>query len=74
MCLQVLNYNLSPGETAHPLEPVDLEMDANTWALIIIGIIIGIILYLIFSKHTDSTDDDELDDWDQQDQLEGDEV
>ena len=71
---QVLNYNLSPGETAHPLELVDLKMEADMWALIIIGIIIGIILYHVFNKHMDSTDDDELDDWDQQDQLEGDEV
>ena len=74
MCFQVLNYNLSPNGTTRPLELGDLEMDANTWVLIIIGIIIGIIIYIIFSKHTDSTDDDELDDWDQQDQLEGDEV
>jgi hypothetical protein len=49
-------------------------MEADMWALIIIGIIIGIILYHVFNKHMDSTDDDELDDWDQQDQLEGDEV
>jgi len=49
-------------------------MDAITWALIIIGIVIGIILYLISNRKTDSTDDDELDDWDQQDQLEGDQV
>jgi uncharacterized membrane-anchored protein YhcB (DUF1043 family) len=49
-------------------------MDSNTWILLIIGIIIGIIFYLISNKHMDSTDDDELDDWDQQDQLEGDDV
>jgi hypothetical protein len=29
---QVLNYNLSPGETAHPLELVDLKMEAIMWA------------------------------------------
>jgi hypothetical protein len=40
------------------------------WILLIIGIIIRISLYLISNKHTDTTDDDELDDWDQQDQLE----
>jgi hypothetical protein len=36
----------------------------------------GIIFYLLFNKHMDSTndDDDELDDWDQQDQLAGDQV
>jgi len=49
-------------------------MDSNMWILLIIGIIIGIIFYLISNKHTTSTDDDELDDWDQQDQLEGDQV
>ena len=55
----------------------DLEeptMDADTWILLIIGVLIGIILYLFSNKHTDSTYYDELDDWDQQDQLEGDQA
>jgi hypothetical protein len=48
-------------------------MDANMWVLLI-GIIVGIIFYLLFNKQMGQTDDDELDDWDQQDQLEGDQV
>ncbi len=72
VCPQAFNLSLSLREAIHlPLE--DFRMDAVTWALIIIGIVIGIILYII-SRNTDSTDDDELDDWDQQDQLEGDQV
>ena len=44
-------------------------MDLYGWVLIIIGIIIGALLYRSANKKEDI---DELDDWDQQDQLEGD--
>jgi hypothetical protein len=49
-------------------------MDATQWFLIIIGVIIGALLYIKSDKHPDPSGDDELDDWDQQDQLEGDEI
>ena len=45
-------------------------MDATQWFLTIIGAF----FYIKADKHPDSSGDDELDDWDQQDQLEGDEI
>jgi len=49
-------------------------MDSTQWMLIIIGIIIGIVLYIKSDKRPDPSGDDDLDDLDQQDQLEGDEI
>ena len=51
-------------------------VDADQWILIIIGGILGILLYWVgtHTKGNERGDDEDLDDWDQQDQLEGDEV
>ncbi|MGD0803221.1 MAG: hypothetical protein ABSA11_04015 [Candidatus Bathyarchaeia archaeon] len=49
-------------------------MDVTIWLLIIIGILIGAFLYIKSDKRPDPSGEDELDDWDQQDQLEGDEI
>ena len=51
-------------------------MDAGTLFIIIIGVVVGIFLAASSSKNTTRVvkDEDELDDWDQQDQLEGDEI
>jgi hypothetical protein len=49
-------------------------MDATQWFLIIVGIIIGAFLYIKANKQPDPSVDNELDDWDQQDHLEGDEI
>jgi hypothetical protein len=51
-------------------------VDAGQWILIIIGVILGIFLYWVgtHTKGNERGDDEDLDDWDQQDQLEGDEA
>ena len=49
-------------------------MDLVTLFLILLGLLFGWILIRSTRSKWSEEEDDELDDWDQQDQLEGDEV
>ncbi len=51
-------------------------MDSIQLLLIILGAVLGIFLYWVgtHSRQVEDEDDRDLDDWDQQDQLESDEV
>jgi hypothetical protein len=51
-------------------------LDAGQWFLIIIGIVLVLFFYWVgtHDKSVKDRDEEDLDDWDQQDQLEGDQV
>jgi hypothetical protein len=53
--------------------------DAGTWIVIILGVVLGsFYIWAVrrskVSRREESRAEDDLDDWDQQDQLEGDEI